>query len=69
MDVITALLCYSNIKLSSPKINNVIIAGSILLYVCVFISAADYGQIISDSSEERICMVSGFMSILNSLGN
>ena len=50
-------LCYSNIKLSSPTINNVMIAGSIMMYFCVFLTSFDYGNLLSKAVDKNICMV------------
>ena len=51
-------LYFSNIKLSSPSINNIIIAGSILIFSCVFITTMDYGHMLPESADNHICMVS-----------
>lgn len=57
-------ICCSNIKLSSPMINNIIIGGSILMFLCVFLTAFDYGNFLSEAFEETICMVGEFLFIL-----
>ena len=38
-------------------INNVIIAGSIFMFVCVYISTFDYGQMLSKVVDDNVCMV------------
>ena len=37
--------------------NNIIIVGSILMFVCVFIASLDYGHLMSESVNKHICMV------------
>ena len=38
-------------------INNVIIAGSILMFICVFFTTFDYGNLLPESLDNHICMV------------
>ena len=38
-------------------INNVIIAGSILMYICVFFTTFDYGNLLPEALDNHICMV------------
>ncbi|KAK3101554.1 hypothetical protein FSP39_004432, partial [Pinctada imbricata] len=46
-----------NIKMSSPRINNVIIAGAMLIYIAVILASVDYVGI-SQSYSEVYCMIS-----------
>ena len=48
---------FSNIKLSSPLINNIIIIGSIVIYAGVFISSLDYGRLLPSEMDNHVCMV------------
>ena len=44
-------------------INNVIIAGSILMFTCVLITSLDYGHLVPDSLDGSICMVCLFVCV------
>ena len=59
------LFDFSNIKLSSPMINNIIIGGSILMYVCVFMTALDYGYMLKPNFTDKICMVCTMLNSYN----
>ena len=42
-------------------INNVIIAGSILMFTVVFITTFDYGHLLPVALDEHVCMVSDLL--------
>ena len=52
------LLYSSNIKLSSPMINNIIIAGSMLMFLVVLLTTLEYGHLLSGALDRSYCMVS-----------
>ena len=53
-------LNFSNIKMSSPMINNIIIAGSIVMFTSVIITTFDYGNLLTDAFDAHVCMVSKY---------
>ena len=49
---------FRNIKMSSPRINNTIIFGGLLIYLAVIFMSMDYAGILSELNR-HICMVKG----------
>ena len=54
----SCLLYSSNIKLSSPVINNIIIAGSMLMFLVVLLTTLEYGHLLTGAFDRAYCMVS-----------
>ena len=47
--------------------NNIIIAGSLLMFVCVMVTSIEYGNMVPETLEHYICMVSFYIIIAGSL--
>lgn len=60
---------FSNIKLSSPMINNVIIGGSILMYMGVFFTTFDYANLLPEFLNRNICMVGSLRDLMTRNNN
>ncbi|XP_053383200.1 gamma-aminobutyric acid type B receptor subunit 2-like [Mercenaria mercenaria] len=62
-----------SIKMSSPMVNNVIIAGCLLMYIVILVNAADYYRNLDDPTGDSLCSVRtwllslGFTSLFGAL--
>lgn len=65
-DFLRKNLHFRYIKLSSPKLNNIAIAGTILFYGAVFLLGIDHATLLHESSFPIICMVSNFEVVISS---
>ena len=46
--------------------NNIIIAGSLLMFVCVMVTSIEYSNMVPETLENYICMVSFYIIISSS---
>ena len=47
--------------------NDIIIAGSLLMFVCVMVTSIEYGNMVPETLDNYICMVSFYIIITSSL--
>ncbi|ESO95453.1 hypothetical protein LOTGIDRAFT_160603 [Lottia gigantea] len=53
-----------HIKMSSPKMNNIIIMGCLIMYAAVYINCIQYARLYSPESKDSICMLKLWISLL-----